>query len=53
MLLPGRAFLLAMLCAQVAVLAGCAGPVPLRESGAAGSIVVDGIDLDAQRRAAH
>lgn len=47
---PGRAFAVAALCA---VLVGCAAPVPLRETGAAGSIVVDTIELDAQPRVAH
>jgi len=34
-------------------LLGCAAPVPLRETGAAGSIVVDTIELDGQPREAH
>ncbi len=36
-----------------AALVGCAAPVPLRETGAAGSIVVDTIELDGQPREAH
>lgn len=47
---PGWAFALMVLCVA---LAGCAVPVPLRETSAAGSIVVDRIDLDKQWRAAH
>jgi hypothetical protein len=48
--MTARAFALAALCAA---LVGCAVPVPLRETGAAGSIVVGTIELDAQPRVAH
>ncbi len=39
--------------ALCAALAGCAVPVPLRETSAAGTIVVGTIELDAQPRVAH
>lgn len=48
--MPARLLALVTTCAA---LAGCAGLVPLRETGPAGSIVVAPIDLDAQQRLAH
>ncbi len=47
---PRRLLALLALCA---VLTGCAVPVPLRETGAAGTIVVDTIEIEAQPRVAH
>jgi len=47
---PGSAFTLAVLCAA---LVGCAVPVPLRETSAAGTVVVGTLDLDARPVAAH